>query len=57
MPLEIKITEHIACLVEEAKASDCVISDPTCQKVFGDLCARGCFEVTVDLQTMQVIEE
>lgn len=55
--LEIPTTEYISLLAQEAKDSMCAQSDPHCAKNHGDLCERGCFEVTIDLQTMTVVEE
>lgn len=54
--LEIQETQYIRNIVEEAKDHECVQCDPHCAKNWGELCERGCFEVTLDLQTMTLSE-
>jgi hypothetical protein len=42
-------------LLSEAKASECLQEDPHCPKNFGEHCERGCFEITIDLQSLTVV--
>jgi hypothetical protein len=55
--MEFMATEYIHLLKQEADTHDCTQGDPYCPKVMGDLCTRGCFEITIDLQTMTMVEE
>jgi len=54
--MEFHCNEYASLLRDEAIHNECVQSDPHCPKLHGYLCARGCFEITIDLQTMTVIE-
>lgn len=44
-------------LKQEADSRDCSKGNPHCPKFYGDLCEEGCFEVTIDLQTMTIVQE
>ena len=55
--MEFFSTEYVTLLKCEANQNECIQSDPYCPKTHGDLCQRGCFDITVDLQTMTVVDE
>lgn len=51
--MEIADTEYTILLKQEADDKRfCQLSDPHCPRHDGAICHRGCFEVTIDLQTM-----
>lgn len=55
--MEFKANNDVHHLALEAQQPECAQGDPHCNKIMGDLCERGCFEITIDLQTMTVCEE
>lgn len=55
--MEFHSTEYCSLLKSEADANTCCRGNPHCPKLFGDLCEEGCFEITIDLQTMTIVEE
>jgi len=50
-------SEYASQLKREAEQKKCLQDDPHCPKMDGDLCEKGCFEVTVDLQTMTIVKD
>lgn len=53
--MEFYLTEYVSLLKQEADDKyHCAQNDPHCQKIQGNLCERGCFEITIDLQTMTI---
>lgn len=49
-------SENCETLQNDAQLKECIQGDPHCGKNFGELCEKGCFEVTIDFQNMAIIE-
>ncbi len=51
--MEFYSTEYVSLLKQEADDKyHCSQNSPYCTKIQGDLCEKGCYEITIDLQTM-----